>query len=193
VPAEPLSNDTRRTLLNIATQQFAAHGFHAVSVAGLCRAAEVANGTFYLYFKNKEEVFAEVVAEAMLLLAQSLRDPAREAMSPRDRDRFDVEVMVSFIAERQDLFRVLVNEHGLRTQERESLIDMFASQRARELRSGIRRGEYRAGLHPETAAYAEIGLTNEIMQRWVRRPRRLTKQRLIDELCAVRQRLLFDA
>jgi AcrR family transcriptional regulator len=192
VPAEPLSNDTRRILLDIATQEFAAHGFHAVSVAGLCRTAGVANGTFYLYFKNKEEVFSEVVAEAMLQLAQALRDPARQAMSPRERDRFDVEVMVSFIAERHDLFRVLVTEHGLRTQERDSLIDMFATQRARELRAGVRRGEYRAQLHAETVAYAEVGLTNEIMQRWVRKPRWLTKQRLIEELCRVRQRLLFD-
>jgi AcrR family transcriptional regulator len=190
---EPLSNDTRARLLSVATDLFASHGFHAVSVAGLCRAAGLANGTFYLYFKNKEAVFGAVVGQAMQQLALALRSPERQAMSPRERDRFDVRVMVEFIAARQDLFRILVSEHGLRTEDRDSLIDMFASQRASELRAGMRRGEYRAGLQPDIEAYAEVGLTNEILQRWMRKPRSMSQARLIDELCRVRERLLFDA
>jgi AcrR family transcriptional regulator len=189
---EAPSIETRRLLLDTATEMFAKSGFHAVSVAGLCRAAGLANGTFYLYFQNKDEVFKEVVAEAMLLLAQQLRSPQRKTMPPIERDWFDVEVMVRFIEARQDLFRILISEHGLRTEDRDSLIDMFAAQRMAELRAGKRRGDFRSGLHPELTAYGEIGLTNEILQRWLRRPRSFSRQRLIDELCRIRQRLLFD-
>lgn len=185
-------SDTRRALLNSATGLFAKSGFHAVSVAGLCRAAGVANGTFYLYFQNKDEVFNAVIAEAMLLLAQQLRSPRRETMSPVERDRFDVEVLVGFIEARQDLFRVMLSEHGVRTPDRDSLIDMFATQRTAELREGKRRGEFRHDLDPELTAYCEIGLTNEILQRWVRKPRSFSRQHLIDELCRIRHRLLFE-
>jgi AcrR family transcriptional regulator len=188
--ASPIT-DTRSALVETATRLFASHGFHGVSVAGLCREAGVANGTFYLYFQNKDEVFAAVVGQVMQALAEQLRSPQREAMDARARDRFDVELMVGFIEARHDLFRILVTEHGLRSEDRDSLIDMFASQRSRELRAGLQRGEFRPGLHPELTAYAEVGITNEVLQRWVRKPRSFSRARLVDELCAMRSLLLF--
>jgi AcrR family transcriptional regulator len=182
---------TRDVLVRTATTVFAEHGYHAVSVAGLCRRAGVANGTFYLYFQSKEEVFYAVVATAMQLLAIQLSDPVRDDMNLRDRERFDVEVMVSFIESRYDLFRILINEHNLRTEDRDSLMDMFAAQRSKELQAGLRKGLLRKDLDPQITAYAEIGLTNEVLARWVRDPTRFSRSQVIDELCRIRSRILF--
>jgi AcrR family transcriptional regulator len=52
---------TRARLMDAATGIFARQGFQAASVNEIARAAEVANGTFYLHFKDKEDIAAAII------------------------------------------------------------------------------------------------------------------------------------
>ena len=52
---------TRARLLASGRLLFAMHGLHGVTTHDIARRAEVASGTFYLHFKNKREVFREIV------------------------------------------------------------------------------------------------------------------------------------
>jgi AcrR family transcriptional regulator len=59
---------TRARLMDAAVGVFAREGFEAASVNEIARAAEVANGTFYVHFRDKEEIAAAVafrIAEAV--------------------------------------------------------------------------------------------------------------------------------
>lgn len=51
---------TRAQLMDAAVEVFARDGFEAASVNEIARAAEVANGTFYVHFKDKDAIAAEV-------------------------------------------------------------------------------------------------------------------------------------
>ena len=55
---------TRAQLLAVAREAFETRGYRATSVADIVQAAEVSRGTFYLYFENKQDVFAQVLAAA---------------------------------------------------------------------------------------------------------------------------------
>jgi AcrR family transcriptional regulator len=55
--------DTRLQLLAAARDAFEERGYRATTVAEIVSRAKTARGTFYLYFRNKDEVFAEVLAE----------------------------------------------------------------------------------------------------------------------------------
>lgn len=59
---------TADQLLQAARAVFESRGYQGTTVGAITEAANTAHGTFYLYFKNKEEAFAKVmvpVAEAM--------------------------------------------------------------------------------------------------------------------------------
>ena len=56
---------TQAQLLEAAREVFAERGYQATSVAAITDAASTAHGTFYLYFRNKEDVFAQLMATAM--------------------------------------------------------------------------------------------------------------------------------
>lgn len=56
---------TQAQLMVAARELFAQRGYQATSVASITDAASTAHGTFYLYFRNKEDVFAQVMASAM--------------------------------------------------------------------------------------------------------------------------------
>jgi AcrR family transcriptional regulator len=54
-------NVKRRQILEGARRIFLARGFDAASLLDLAKAAGVSKGTLYVYFKNKEELFAAIV------------------------------------------------------------------------------------------------------------------------------------
>lgn len=68
---------TRARLMDAAVGVFARVGYEAASVNEIAQAAEVANGTFYLHFKDKDAIVGEV---AFRIAAEVARD-LNEAMA----------------------------------------------------------------------------------------------------------------
>lgn len=54
---------TQDQLLGAAREVFEAKGYHATTVGAITASADTAHGTFYLYFKNKEDAFAKVMEQ----------------------------------------------------------------------------------------------------------------------------------
>ncbi len=65
---------TRRKLLNAATAVFAKRGYHAARVIDIVKAAKTSQGTFYLYFDNKEDLFAVLAGEVSKKVADLVAD-----------------------------------------------------------------------------------------------------------------------
>lgn len=57
---------TRRQLLAAASEVFEARGYRATTVGAITDRADTAHGTFYLYFRNKEDAFCRVIETVIL-------------------------------------------------------------------------------------------------------------------------------
>jgi AcrR family transcriptional regulator len=73
---------TADQLLVAAREVFESKGYVATTVGAITEAANTAHGTFYLYFKNKEDVFSKV-------MAQVGEDLARESTAPWAGDPYE--------------------------------------------------------------------------------------------------------
>jgi AcrR family transcriptional regulator len=62
----------RRQILTGAMQVFLENGFDAASMGEIARAAGVSKGTLYVYFKNKEALFDDIVGECCLFQAENV-------------------------------------------------------------------------------------------------------------------------
>lgn len=79
---------TSEQLLIAAREVFETYGFQGTTVGAITDAAATAHGTFYLYFRNKEDAFAKVMAqvidemyhEARISWAGDLRSTAARAI-----------------------------------------------------------------------------------------------------------------
>src|SRR5580658_8684526 len=85
-PAEDESAK-RRQIIDGARAVFLAKGFDAASMNDIARAAGVSKGTLYVYFANKEELFAAIVAEEC--------DAQAEGIFDLDPDDHDVEAVLT--------------------------------------------------------------------------------------------------
>ncbi|MCU1352759.1 MAG: putative transcriptional regulator, TetR family protein [Acidimicrobiales bacterium] len=56
---------TQEQLLVAAREVFEQRGYRSATVGAITELANTAHGTFYLYFKNKEDVFGKVIAEVV--------------------------------------------------------------------------------------------------------------------------------
>jgi AcrR family transcriptional regulator len=66
---------TLRRLLDAGSEVFAERGYHAARVDDIVKLAKTSHGTFYLYFRNKEDLFRALLAEVagdMEALAEGL-------------------------------------------------------------------------------------------------------------------------
>ena len=188
----PQGFDYREAIRAVGLRLFAEHGVQGVSVARLCREADVANGTFYNFYKDKSELVAEFLTEAYEGLAARLRaaePPEGEAPSAEALHRRDVDIIVAFTEENEDLIRLAVrDEDAVRMSER-SVREMLLEQRTRSINHGIEAGSYRGGVDPAVLARAESAVTTEMLLWWIADTSRMDRDTLIEALVAVRLRL----
>ena len=101
---------TQQQLLEAARAVFAERGYQATSVAAITDAASTAHGTFYLYFRNKEDVCAQLMASAMDELYRNTLtelDPETHLYDPNiARDR--VASFLRVAAEQGSIWRTLL-------------------------------------------------------------------------------------
>jgi TetR/AcrR family transcriptional regulator len=58
----------REDILNTARKLFFDQGFRDTTIDDIARSAELARGTIYLYFENKEEIYATILEEGLDIL-----------------------------------------------------------------------------------------------------------------------------
>src|SRR6478752_6389276 len=79
--------DKRDALLRAAIDTFAARGFFNAQVADVARAAGVAAGTVYLYFRGKDDLLVSIFDRTMKTAIAEGRRSVERLADPRDRLR----------------------------------------------------------------------------------------------------------
>ena len=164
LPGEPLSDPRqarRRKLIEAGLLLFARKGYRRATVADIAEAAGISTGAFYLYYKDKRELFIEAVDEAVenfIGMSEEgvMKDPdaLRRAMS-RARLFFDNYELFSGI-----LNQLRAEMTGEGAWAREKVIELhrrMAEPIARDVRNAIKRGMLRE-VDPELMAYAIMGM-----------------------------------
>jgi AcrR family transcriptional regulator len=89
----------RETILAAARQVFAQLGFASATVRDIIRATPLASGTFYNYFKSKEEVYQALRDEVALRVRPRLRQARRSARSQEEFLALSFRAFFDFVVE----------------------------------------------------------------------------------------------
>ena len=135
----------RETILAAARQVFAQLGFAAATVRDLIRATPLASGTFYNYFKSKEEVYQALRDEVALTIRPRLREARLQAASREEFLASSFDAFFRFVAEDRGSRQSVPERFRMDSPE---VLAGFA-----ELREDIEAAMAR-GLLPETDAAA---------------------------------------
>ncbi|MEL4106575.1 TetR/AcrR family transcriptional regulator [Oscillospiraceae bacterium WX1] len=82
-----IKDERREQILSAALKVFAKKGFAASKISDIVAAAGVSHGLFYHYFKSKEEVFYELLKQAITSSTQAILMVNNMPISPLEKVR----------------------------------------------------------------------------------------------------------
>lgn len=101
------SPDKYRRIINAAIKVFAQKGFFHAKVADVASAADVADGTIYLYFKNKDDLLISIFEHSMEHFIKRAHEELDKITAPQERLRRFVELHLQTVREFPQLSQVL--------------------------------------------------------------------------------------
>lgn len=168
-PATAARKDARRKLfLDAATRLFGVYGYHSTTVPMIVAASDSSVGSFYVHFRNKEDVFAAVL-EALGQKVKEVMDRARDSQDDALLGiRCAVESLFLFLAENPADARILIVESsGLSPRlerVRRTILRQYAEEVCETLRSTPGASSVSA---PEIAARCLVGAVFESLCSWL--------------------------
>ena len=163
--------DKRAMILRAATRVFARNGYFNSKVADIARAAEVADGTVYLYFKSKEEILHSIFDQNMAEAIAAGRKLIENLGDPREKLRRIAKLHLERLGADRDLAVVFqVELRGSTKFMEEFSAAGFAEYLAllrRTFEEGQRVGAFRKELNATVAAKILFGALDEMATNWI--------------------------
>jgi AcrR family transcriptional regulator len=94
-------------ILGVAARFFATHRYHEARMEDIAAAAEVGKGTLYRYFKDKDELFSALLAQAAEQWTERMNEVAARPAAPRERLEALIEAGLTYFDEHPHLFDLI--------------------------------------------------------------------------------------
>lgn len=171
----------RKRILEAATTAIAKKGYHGTKIADVAKLAGVADGTIYLYFKNKDEILLTILSEALGDLNKKLACQLEELNSAADKIKKIIEHHFEFIAQNDSLAQVFQIElRGCSTFMRGGIFPELRDYLKiieEVISGGIKSKRIKDDIDVKIAAKALFGALDELSTIWV-----LRKKHPIDKM-----------
>jgi AcrR family transcriptional regulator len=165
----------RRFILEAAAEAFGARGFHAVTVKDIAERAGIAHGTFYLYFKDKKDVYRQLSLDMQsqimeVILPGGTADALGEAGDVTTLVRERLAALARLFEREAGFARVFVyrapgTDPEFEEQRRRFVRDLTDGIAA-VLRAGADRGVFRRH-DPGVAAMCLVGSIDMVIESWL--------------------------
>ncbi|MGH6872588.1 MAG: TetR/AcrR family transcriptional regulator [Rhizomicrobium sp.] len=162
----------RQVILEAARRVFAEMGYGAATVRDIIRATPLASGTFYNYFKSKEEVYEAIQNEVALVIRPRLREERNKAATVEEFISGTFRTFFEFVTRDEMNFRNMRHSADT-TRVRMDTPEVIAG--FEELREDLERAIARGVFPPVDADFlmaSIVGVAFEITERLLRRERR---------------------
>ena len=169
VAGRPLSSrgaQTRRRLLEAAEEIFAELGYHDASIVKLTESAGVGQGTFYLYFSSKKEIFDELVLDLNHRVRQAMTEAASQGETRAERELLGFTAFFRFTAEHPALYRIIRQAEFVSPEMLHRHYERLTDGYVAGLRQAMADGEIANG-DPEVLAWALMGIGELVGMRWI--------------------------
>ena len=168
--------DKRDALLRAAIETFAARGFFNAQVADVARAAGVAAGTVYLYFRGKDDLLISIFEKTMKEAIAAGRENIARHTDPLAQLR----TIARLHLDRMSRDRNLAIVFQVELRQSTKFMERFSATHLREylgiIRDVIARGQtagaFRRDLNPTLAAKLLFGMLDEMATNWILSRRR---------------------
>lgn len=169
--ARTIVTDKREAILRAAIKTFAGKGFFNSKVADIAKEAGVADGTVYLYFKNKDDILHSVFDRAMDEFIAEGKKELAELDDPKDKLRRIAELHLERLGGDRDMAIVFQVELRGSTKFMQEFSAAGFSEYLNIIQKiiieGQKKGDFRKDLKPIVCAKILYGALDEMVTNWI--------------------------
>jgi len=158
--------ETRGRLLEAAEQVFGELGYHDASVVKITEAAGVGQGTFYLYFATKKDVFDELIRDLNRRVRHAMKDASSRGETRLEAELLGFGAYFRFTAEHPALYRIIRQAEFVSPGMLEFHYEKLAAGYVEGLRESIAKGEL-GDIDPEVSAWALMAAGEMLGMRYI--------------------------
>jgi TetR/AcrR family fatty acid metabolism transcriptional regulator len=165
------ASDKHGRILEAAVEVIAESGYFQARVTDIAARAGVADGTIYLYFKNKEQILMAAIDSAFAAFLERARAELARTQEPRQRLRRLAQLHLETLGANRNLAIVFQTE----LRQSAKFLAQFSHRRLIEyfdlirevVREGQRAGVFRRELSDKIVANCFFGALDEMVTSWV--------------------------
>lgn len=158
-------------ILEAAIKVFAKKGFYNAKVSEIAREANVADGTIYLYFKNKDDILISLFEEKMELIINEMKNELSKLEDPTQKIRAFVARHIQLVRDNKYLAEVIQIE----LRQSSKFMRRYVPIKFLEyldiiggiIEEGKQKGVFRSDVIPAVAKRALFGALDEMSLYWV--------------------------
>jgi TetR/AcrR family fatty acid metabolism transcriptional regulator len=164
-------NHKYHQILAAAIKVFARQGFHQSTVAQIAKEAGVADGTIYLYFKNKDDILVQFFNYKTKLVFDSFRTEVARADSSLDKLRYLIHRHLEEFQRNREMAVVYQVETHQSSRLAEAQIKemskMYRDLISEIVEQGQQEGTIRKDLYVGLVKRFIIGAVDEVINTWL--------------------------
>ncbi|MFD2443121.1 TetR/AcrR family transcriptional regulator [Bacillus sp. CGMCC 1.16607] len=186
-----MSIDRKKLILDAATKSFSLFGYKATTMDQVAKLANVGKGTIYTFFKNKEELFDEIIKGLIQEMKFAAEEPYDNSLSFHENVHQSLLRILEFRKEHQLTIKLFQEEKEMGTPtviEVISTLEKVVLNYVKEkVALGIKRGDIKE-CDPELTAFVMLKLYISLIFDWEKDHEPLDKEQILKLF----QQYIFD-
>jgi TetR/AcrR family fatty acid metabolism transcriptional regulator len=178
-------NNKYDLILDGAVKVFAENGYHGSQVSKIAREAGVADGTIYLYFKNKEDILVSLFRERLGELVGKFKESVEESSAADEALRKICEIHYTELENNTDLAYVTQIELRQSSLELRKAIGQAVKPYIQLIEAvlikGMEEGTFRKGMDVKLTRLLIFGAMDEVVTSWLISGRKYSLSAQIDQ------------
>ena len=158
--------DTLDRISKSAEVLFSEKGYFDTSIVDIARSAEVAQGTIYIYFKDKKSIFQYLVKNLGQNLREEIRDATKTKSTRYNQEYIGLKTFLIFVGEHIGIFKIIWQSQFVDMKLFTEYYEEFSKSYIKGIIKAQSNDEMR-DIDPEVLSYCFIGIANFIALKYI--------------------------
>jgi TetR/AcrR family transcriptional regulator, fatty acid metabolism regulator protein len=171
MPGKSRNGEKYHRIIAAATKVFARKGFFHAKVSDIAREAQVADGTIYLYFENKDDILISLFEEQMKVVLQNMVQQLSKEKDPAGKFRRFALTHLRLIELNKNMAEIIQVE----LRQSSKFMKEYKNEKFMQylnligdiIREGQDQGRFNRDIIPDIAKRAFFGALDEMSRFWV--------------------------
>jgi AcrR family transcriptional regulator len=179
-------------LCSAAEDLFYSQGYYATSINDITSKAQVAPGTFYIYFSDKINIYKHLLVNYshQIRMHIALRIKESSVTTRKEAERIGLRSFLEFIAEHKSMYNIIWESLYIDKRLFVEYYTDFAKNYAMHIEEAIGKGQMK-DYDPEVVAFMLMGISNFLGLNWIMFSDRGDVDHAVDEVMKILEEGLF--